>query len=330
MAADKGYHSADELEACEAAGNTTFVPAQGSTSGRSTKDGRPVFAKERFSYDAAADEYQCPGAARLKLRGTCRSRGKLVLHYANAAACRSCALKARCTAGAYRTIQRLRNEAVLERAAVRMAGESGVSARRREIVEHVFGTLKQWGHGEFLTRGLDKVRGELSLSALAYNLKRVLKLKTLGELLGGLRGAKMRVPMRHISPLRHVIDAPCGIKSRSGARTALPFTELPKRQINASGSSKGVFTQPVKPELRTGKASCHSLRPPPLGSSALKDWIRRSWGAGKSDTAQRVPTGSARPTGLGLVPNNRQPSSTTAIHRQRLGAARHHFACREA
>ncbi len=187
VVADKGYHSADQLEACEAANITTYVPAQGSTSGRSSKDGREVFAKERFSYDAAANEYQCPGGERLKLRGTCkRSNERKHLIYANAAACRKCPIKARCTAGAYRTIQRLPNEAVLERAAARMAGRTGMSSRRREVVEHVFGTLKQWGHGDFLMRGLEKVTGEFHLSALAYNLKRVLKLKTFGELLEAL------------------------------------------------------------------------------------------------------------------------------------------------
>ncbi|OYW74731.1 MAG: hypothetical protein B7Z37_16475 [Verrucomicrobia bacterium 12-59-8] len=187
VVADKGYHSADQLEACEAASITTYVPAQGSTSGRSSKDGTVVFAKERFTYDAAADEYQCPGEARIKLRGTCRRKhDKRHMIYANAAACRKCPLKARCTAGSYRTILRLPNEAVLERAAARMAGAAGISARRREVVEHVFGTLKQWGHGDFLTRGLERVKGEFSLSALAYNLRRVLSLKPMSELLSAL------------------------------------------------------------------------------------------------------------------------------------------------
>ncbi len=187
VVADKGYHSADQLEACEKAGITTYVPAQGSTSGRSSTDGREVFARERFSYDAAANEYQCPGGERLKQRGTCRRKNdRQHLIYANAAACRKCPLKAQCTAGEYRTIHRLPNEAVLERAAARMAGRAGMSSRRREVVEHVFGTLKQWGHGDFLMRGLEKVRGEFHLSALAYNLRRVLNLKTMSELLGAL------------------------------------------------------------------------------------------------------------------------------------------------
>ena len=46
--------------------------------------------------------------------------------------------------------------------------------RRREIVEHPFGTVKHgWGYRQFLCRGLLKTSGEQSLAFLAYNLRRV-------------------------------------------------------------------------------------------------------------------------------------------------------------
>ena len=42
---------------------------------------------------------------------------------------------------------------------------------RRQTVEHPFGTLKAWmGATHFLTRTLDKVRTEMSLHVLAYNV----------------------------------------------------------------------------------------------------------------------------------------------------------------
>jgi Transposase DDE domain len=45
----------------------------------------------------------------------------------------------------------------------------------RETVERPVGTIKQWvNQGAFLMRGLAKVRGEFSLTALAYNLRQVL------------------------------------------------------------------------------------------------------------------------------------------------------------
>jgi len=51
----------------------------------------------------------------------------------------------------------------------------------------VFGTLRQWGHDHFLMRGLAKVRAEFSLSALIYNLRRVLNLRSVEQLLAVLR-----------------------------------------------------------------------------------------------------------------------------------------------
>ena len=74
----------------------------------------------------------------------------------------------------------------MERAAARMARIPGMSARRRGIVEHVFGTLKQWGHGKFLLRLLEKVRGDCRRNSLACNLRRELSLKSVGELLEAL------------------------------------------------------------------------------------------------------------------------------------------------
>lgn len=186
VVADKGYHEAMQLETCEQAGIEAYVPAQRSTSGRSSKDGRAVFGKEAFRYDAEANVYHCPAGELLNCRakGTCR--GKEVLHYANATACARCALKEACTRGKYRSIRRLPNEAVVERAALRLAGRKDMAVLRRQSVEHVFGTLKEWGHGSFLMKGLEKVRAEFSLSALAYNLRRVLGLVGVEKMLAAL------------------------------------------------------------------------------------------------------------------------------------------------
>ena len=67
------------------------------------------------------------------------------------------------------------NEAALERMAERLKARPDILARRRETVEHPFGSIKQWmNQGAFLMRGLEKVRAEFSLTALAYNLRRAL------------------------------------------------------------------------------------------------------------------------------------------------------------
>jgi hypothetical protein len=69
----------------------------------------------------------------------------------------------------------------------RLAHRPSVLDRRREAVEHPFGSIKQWmNQGAFLMRGLEKVRAEFSLTALAYNLRRVLNLVGFTELMAAL------------------------------------------------------------------------------------------------------------------------------------------------
>jgi Transposase DDE domain len=92
-------------------------------------------------------------------------------------ACDDCKIRWQCTGGQFRTVSRLENEAVLDRMQARIAKRPGVLGRRRETVEHPFGTIKQWMYqGAFLMRGLQKVRAEFSLTALAYNLRRALNI----------------------------------------------------------------------------------------------------------------------------------------------------------
>ena len=83
----------------------------------------------------------------------------------------------------------MENEAVLDRMQARLSKRPEVLDQRREAVEHPFGTIKQWmNQGAFLMRGLEKVRGEFSLTALAYNLRRVLNIIGFTELMTAVRG----------------------------------------------------------------------------------------------------------------------------------------------
>jgi hypothetical protein len=65
--------------------------------------------------------------------------------------------------------------------------------RRKQLVEHPFGTMKRWWDaGYFLMRGLEKVRAEFSLIVLAYNLRRVLNIVGMPRLMAAL-GSVARV-----------------------------------------------------------------------------------------------------------------------------------------
>ena len=83
---------------------------------------------------------------------------------------------------------RYENEAVLERMAERLAARPEIMDQRRESVEHPFGSIKQWMHqGAFLMRRLENVRGEFSLTALAYNIRRAITLIGIPGLIEAIR-----------------------------------------------------------------------------------------------------------------------------------------------
>jgi transposase len=171
--ADMGYHAGDDIVACEATGITPYIPRPH----RGTAVGNGLFPKERFRYDPVADAYHCPGGQVLDTRYASVTRGHLSVQYSSPAACAGCQIKARCTTGRWRRINRGEHEAVIERMAARLAERPGILAIRKSTVEHPFGSIKQWmNQGAFLMRGLDKVRAEFSLTALAYNLRRAITL----------------------------------------------------------------------------------------------------------------------------------------------------------
>jgi len=78
--------------------------------------------------------------------------------------------------------------------AERLKARPEILYRRREIVEHPFGTIKQWmNQGAFLMRGLDKVRAEFSLTALVYNLRRALNILGVEAMMAAVRSLNSRV-----------------------------------------------------------------------------------------------------------------------------------------
>ena len=147
------------------------------------------FRKDEFAYDPESDTCLCPAGQRLQPYSPSVLRGLKKINYVNKQACRDCPLRSRCTNNSFRAVSRMENEAVLDRMQARLAQRPRFSTRRREIVEHPFGTIKQWmNQGAFLMRGLEKVRGEFSLTALAYNLRRALNIVGFPELMGAVQG----------------------------------------------------------------------------------------------------------------------------------------------
>jgi len=179
VVADRGYFKSEQILQCDQAGITPIVPK--TLTSNSLTEGR--FDKQDFIYIAADNEYRCPAGERASYRFTTVEHG-LIMDFYWSSACLRCPIKARCTSSDYRRIRRWKHEAVLEAMQERLDRQPEIMRVRRQTSEHPFGTIKHWmGWTHFLTKTLARVRTEMSLHVLAYNLKRVMRILGIAELM---------------------------------------------------------------------------------------------------------------------------------------------------
>lgn len=170
--ADRGYFDSEEIKACDDAGITVTMPKRMTSGAKS--EGR--FGKQDFIYLAKEDVYRCPAGEKLQYRFTNEEKGQKQRRYWTNA-CRTCALKEKCTKAPLRRITRWEHEEVLEAVQARLDRNPDAMRSRRETVEHPFGTIKmRMGATHFLCKTLPKVATEMALCVLTYNLTRVLNI----------------------------------------------------------------------------------------------------------------------------------------------------------
>ncbi len=181
--ADRRYYEGYDILECERAGVAAVVPAP--MTSNNLAEG--LFDERDFVYDAKNDEYRCPAGRIAIYRFTTEEAGKTQHKYWSSE-CPQCPLKPQCSKGKYRRIARWEHEDILEVVQQRLEGAPEAMKLRRQTVEHVFGTLKSWmGSSHFLTRTLPRVRTEMSLQVLAYNLKRTIKILGAGPLMAAMK-----------------------------------------------------------------------------------------------------------------------------------------------
>jgi transposase len=177
--ADKGYYKSEEIAACEDAGISVYVPKPITSNARA--EGR--FDKRDFIYDPINDDYRCPAGQHLTYRMTREESGRVMRTYFTNA-CETCRLRSDCTTGKERRVKRWEREHLLERVQERLDRTPGAMQVRRETIEHTFGTLKAWmGATHFKMKTLKHVGTEMALHVLAYNIKRVIEIIGVPELI---------------------------------------------------------------------------------------------------------------------------------------------------
>ena len=169
--ADKGYYKAEDIKKCVEEGITPYVTKQVYSNGTGDKD----FYTDKFNYNKEEKAYTCPA-------------GKELYYYRDRK-------KDRCTKSKKgRTICRHVDQDFLDTIDLQTELNRGKYKLRQMIVEHPFGTIKRsWGAYYFLTKRRISVATEISLSFLAYNLKRVMSILGCQEILRRLRERKQMV-----------------------------------------------------------------------------------------------------------------------------------------
>lgn len=192
---DQGYFDVEEVEKCIENGITPYMKRP-STSANKKKG---LFTKEEFRYDKEKDCYICPANQELKRSFSTTEKGREITYY-KTTACNGCPLRAKCTENKRgRRISRIKNEHLLEEMEERVLQYPEKVKKRGALVEHPFGTIKgEMRHRQFLTRGLEGISGEMSLSILAYNMKRVLKILGMKKLMEFFRGRNRKNSGRNI------------------------------------------------------------------------------------------------------------------------------------
>jgi len=99
-----------------------------------------------------------------------------------------CPLKEKCTPSANRRVTRWEHQDVLEKMQARLEQNPDAMRIRRCIVEHPYGTIKAWMRAtHFLTKGLEHVKAEMSLHVLAYNIKRLMAILGIADMMKAIR-----------------------------------------------------------------------------------------------------------------------------------------------
>jgi transposase len=181
--ADKGFYNGEQVKECGGAAIQAYIP-QPHTSRNQNKG---LFTKDDFRYDKERDSYWCPQGAELTFRFETEENGRATRYYATRA-CGGCPIKAQCTENkGGRRISRWADEHILEAMAERVRAHPEIMKVRKELIEHVFGTMKRsMDQGYFLLRTRKKVAAEMSLTVLAYNLKRAITIVGVKGLISGL------------------------------------------------------------------------------------------------------------------------------------------------
>ena len=199
---DKGYHNGKQIQITQGIGIKTVVAIPeivNSNAKGTTKE----YMVDKFVYNKESDTYTCPQGETLATKGTWHTKKRdetISYQYKKyrTPKCVECPMQHLCTAKAdgRREIERSEYAEAVATNKHNYLENKNLYRKRQEINEHIFGTIKrQWGYNHTNLRGLSKVNGEMALIMTVYNLKRVLNILGVENLLAKLKTWKPKYPV---------------------------------------------------------------------------------------------------------------------------------------
>lgn len=185
--ADKGYFNRLEIKECLDNGITPYIAKP---EDNKYKSGVPAsdYSLSRFKYLQENDIYLCPCEKQLKYIRTVNIRGVEYMVY-QTPDCTDCKSKHLCTKNKKgRIIYRWKDEKIIDDMQQAIKQNKNKYKKRQAIVEHPFGTIKRpMNQGYMLMKGLKKVNIEMNLTCLAYNIKRVINILGVKNLIEAMK-----------------------------------------------------------------------------------------------------------------------------------------------
>jgi len=171
---DGGYYSGSNLKYIDRCGLDVYMPT-----GRADPGLAGRFGREDFIYDKETDRYRCPAGEYLNYKGNRKRNGVTIRIYrCSSKICSQCSMLSGCTTHRRKRRELWISEVYQHERAMKeklKSKEGGaIYDRRKVLVEPVFGNLKfNLGFGQFVLRGLKKVKAEFILMCIAHNLKKL-------------------------------------------------------------------------------------------------------------------------------------------------------------
>jgi len=181
VTADAGYESEENYTYFEKSNTECYIKPQNYEKSKTKKYKSNMALRENMVYNEEKDEYICQAKRRITPRytGTRKSKSgfESEVTYYECESCDGCPFKKKCTKAKGNRKLQVSKKFIKQReeSLKRITGEKGILLRMNRSIqsEGAFGTIKQnYGFRQFLLRGNRKVKTEILLLAMAYDINK--------------------------------------------------------------------------------------------------------------------------------------------------------------